>query len=100
MTNLNDIKTLLKRHKQHLSEKYGLSDLAIFGSYSREQQNATSDIDILVDFKKPIGIEFIDLADELEKILQNKVDLISRKGIKPRYFKYIEQDLRYVWKRS
>ena len=70
--------------------------MAIFGSYVKEQQNENSDIDILVDFNKPIGIEFIDLANELEVILQNKVDLVSKNGIKPQYLKYIEPDLTYV----
>ncbi|MCB9252749.1 MAG: nucleotidyltransferase family protein [Flavobacteriales bacterium] len=96
MTNLSDIRALLQRHKQGLSEKYGVSVMAIFGSYVKEQQNENSDIDILVDFNKPIGIEFIDLANELEVILQNKVDLVSKNGIKPQYLKYIEPDLTYV----
>lgn len=96
MTSLSDIRNTLQIHKQRLTEKYGLSSMAIFGSYGRGQQNDDSDIDILVDFKKPIGIEFIDLADELEKLLNNKVDLVSRKGIKPQYYKHIEQELNYV----
>lgn len=96
MTSLTDIRNILQIHKERLSAKYGLSTLAIFGSYGRQQQKEDSDIDILVDFKKPIGIEFIDLADELEELLNNKVDLVSRNGIKPQYFKHIERDLSYV----
>ncbi len=80
MTTLNDIRTILQVNKQRLSEKYGISTLAIFGSYGRGQQTEDSDIDILVDFQKPIGIEFIDLADELETLLHSKVDLVSLKG--------------------
>lgn len=96
MASLNEYKSILKENKQHLIEKYGLSLLAIFGSYSRNQQRINSDIDILVDFKKPIGIEFIDLADELETLLKIKVDLVSLKGVKPQYYKTIEQELLYV----
>jgi len=70
--------------------------IAIFGSYGRGQQKEDSDIDILVDFQKPIGIEFIDLADELELLLQNKVDLVSLKGVRPQYYKHIENELMYV----
>lgn len=77
-------------------EKYGLSVLAVFGSYGRGQENQNSDVDILVDFKKPIGVEFIDLADELENILKLKVDLVSKNGLKPQYFEVIEKDLNYV----
>jgi len=50
----------------------------------------------LVEFNKPVGIEFIDLANELESILNLKVDLVSRNGVKTKYFGSIENDLIYV----
>jgi len=96
MVSLIDIKEKLKNNKAKLSSKYGLSYIAIFGSYGRGQQTNDSDVDILVDFDKPIGIEFIDLAYELEEILKVKVDLVSKNGIKPNYFKNIENELIYV----
>lgn len=96
MTSLADIKSILKSNKQRLTDKYGLSFMAIFGSYGRGQQTEGSDVDILVDFQRPIGIEFIDLANELEKLLKIKVDLVSKNGVKPQYLKHIEQDLNYV----
>lgn len=96
MTSLTEIKDTLKSNKQRLTDKYGLSFMAIFGSYGRGQQTDSSDIDILVDFQKPIGIEFIDLGNELEKLLKIKVDLVSKNGVKPQYLKQIEQDLSYV----
>jgi predicted nucleotidyltransferase len=70
--------------------------LAIFGSYSRNEQNEKSDLDILVEFDNKIGMGFIDLADELENSLHLKVDLVSKKGIKERYFQAIKSDLIYV----
>lgn len=96
MTNLSDIKSILKSNKQRLTDKYGLSFMAIFGSYGRGQQTESSDVDILVDFQRPIGIEFIDLANELENLLKIKVDLVSKNGVKPKYLEDIEQDLSYV----
>lgn len=96
MTTLVAIKETLKNNKDRLFLKYGLSFMAIFGSYVREEQNANSDIDILVDFKKPIGLEFVDLAEELENLLNTKVDLVSKNGVKPAYFKQIESELNYV----
>jgi len=96
MLNLLDIKNILLSHKQRLSSKYGLSNLAIFGSYARNQQTEESDLDILVEFNRPIGLEFIDLADELEQILKLKVDLVSKKGLKDRHLKSIEKELEYV----
>jgi hypothetical protein len=96
MTSLLDIVTKLKSHKDILSKKYGLNFIAIFGSYSREQQSEESDVDILVEFNKPIGIEFIDLAEELENVLKKRVDLVSKRGVKPAYFAQIEKELKYV----
>lgn len=70
--------------------------MAIFGSYSREESTEDSDLDILVEFDGKIGIRFIDLADELEEIVNMKVDLVSRNGIKEGYLTAIYPDLIYV----
>ena len=96
MLNLQSVKDILLVHKQKLSDKYSLSNLAIFGSYARNQQTDESDLDILVEFNRPIGLEFIDLADELEQLLKVKIDLVSKKGIKDKYLKSIEKELEYV----
>ena len=87
----------LKKAKPLLEKKYGVNELAIFGSYSRNTAVAgRSDVDVMVGFSQPIGLAFVDLADELETLLQLKVDLVSRGGIKPKYFTFIEPDLIYV----
>lgn len=70
--------------------------MTIFGSYSRREQNDSSDLDILVEFTGNIGIRFIDLADELESIIGFKVDLVSKNGIKEKYLQSIDSDLFYV----
>jgi len=53
-------------------------------------------IDILIDYDQPLGIEFIDLAEELEKILNLKVDFVSKNGVKPKYLEEIQKDLVFV----
>ena len=90
------ILSLLKNRKDALFNRFHLKNMALFGSYSRDDFNNESDVDILVEFDKTPGFEFIDLADELENILKTKVDLVSRNGIKPKYFNFIEKDLIYV----
>lgn len=82
--------------KESLSERYSLKSIAIFGSTSRNEQKEESDIDLLVEFNGSIGMKFIDLADELENNLGTRVDLVSRKGIKEKYFQAIKSDLIYV----
>lgn len=96
MKTLNEIIDSIVKRKSNLLEKYPIKSLAIFGSYSRNEQNEKSDLDILVEFDNKIGMGFIDLADELENSLHLKVDLVSTKGIKERYFQAIKRDLIYV----
>ena len=93
---MSDILKILKEHKQELFNKYPIQSLALFGSYSRGDYTSESDVDIMVDFKKPVGIEFLDLCYDIESLLKKEVDLVSKKGIKPKYYTFIEEDLQYV----
>ena len=77
-------------------QRHSIQKLSLFGSVLRDDFTTESDVDILVEFNKPIGAEFIDLADELEKILALKVDLVSKRGLKERHLKAIEKELLYV----
>ena len=97
MSEIADIKSTLLRIKSYLAGKYHVSSIGLFGSVVRDDFSPkTSDIDIIVDFNTPIGIEFIDLADYLENQLRKKVDLVSKKGIKSKYFSQIESEIIYV----
>jgi uncharacterized protein len=96
MKTLHEIKNILNSHKNRLFHDYPIKSMAIFGSYSRKEQNDSSDLDILVEFSDRIGVRFIDLAEELESIIGFKVDLVSKRGIKEKYLKSIDSDLIYV----
>ncbi|WP_422349807.1 nucleotidyltransferase family protein [Flagellimonas sp.] len=96
MDSTRELKTKLSSLKLQLKKHYPIASMAIFGSYARNEQTTNSDVDILVELDGRIGIKFIDLANELEKALGLKVDLVSKKGIKDRYFKAIQSDLIYV----
>lgn len=96
MMNQNDIETKLKKLKPLLSDKYFVERIGYFGSYSRNEQTALSDIDILVDFRKPIGWDFFDLQELLEKELNTKVDLVSIKALKEQIKDAILEQVHYV----
>jgi uncharacterized protein len=96
MRSLYDIQATLSKHKSHLFNEYPLKSMAIFGSYSRQENKELSDLDLIVEFNDKIGIRFIDLADEIEKIVGVKVDLVSKNGLKEKYRKAIDNDLIYV----
>ncbi|MBY0480115.1 MAG: nucleotidyltransferase family protein [Chitinophagaceae bacterium] len=88
---------ILKAKKPDLVKRYPISELGLFGSYARTDFNAMSDIDILVDFDKNIdAFTFIRLAHELEDLFLHKIDLVSRKGIKPQWLLFVEKNLIHV----
>ena len=96
MNSLEQSLAWLQVSKPELLANYPIKRLAIFGSVSRQEDKVDSDIDILVELEKPIGLRFIHLAYALERILKRKVDLVSLDGIKEKYFKEIQPDLIYV----
>jgi uncharacterized protein len=96
VSHLSTIQEKLSQVKSKLTEKYHVNSIGLFGSIVRADFTPESDIDIVVDFSQPIGIEFVDLANELEKLLNRKVDLVSRAGIRPQYYQAIEPDILYV----
>ncbi|MBI3193466.1 MAG: nucleotidyltransferase family protein [Ignavibacteriae bacterium] len=96
MKTLQEIKKTLVEHKEEIARKYHVKSIGVFGSYSRGDNLPSSDVDILVDFSQPIGLEFVDLAEELEGILEMKVDLVPREAIKSEMFAFVEGDLVYV----
>ncbi len=73
------ILSTLRRHKKLLQQQYKIKELGVFGSYVRGQQRKTSDVDIVVDFlETPDLLAFVSLADELERVLKRKVDLVRK----------------------
>ena len=96
MSQLNDIRISLSQIKSELAEKYHVRSIGLFGSIVRDDFSSQSDIDIIVDFSQPIGIEFIDLANYIEFKLKKQIDLVSKKGIKQSYMSQIENEIIYV----
>jgi len=83
MKTLDEIKSILRAHKQELRQKYGIKETGLFGSYARGEQKAASDIDIVVDFEKPVSLlELVRVEIYLSEILNAKVDLIPREDIR------------------
>ena len=77
--------SIINKHRNELSERYGVKSLALFGSVARDEAVASSDVDILVDFDRPVGLfGLFALQDYLEKILGSPVDLGTPESLKPR----------------
>jgi predicted nucleotidyltransferase len=88
MYTLDEIKSILAKAKPELQKKYPLSELGIFGSYARG--------DVLVDFNGVIGMKYFDLIDDIALLFNTKVDVVSKRGIKPTYLPFVKDDLQYV----
>ncbi|MGE0088524.1 MAG: nucleotidyltransferase family protein [Bacteroidales bacterium] len=72
----------MKELKPFLYKEYSVKEIGLFGSYSENTQNEESDIDILVEFEKPIGWKFFTLEKYLEDIFNRKVDLVTKIALK------------------
>ena len=85
MTNIKEIISTLQNIKEKLKIKYGVSEIGIFGSYVKNKQDKTSDIDILVEFEKPIDLlTYVNLKNYLSELLNTNVDLVMKKALKSR----------------
>ena len=80
---LAELSKLLKKHQPELLQ-HGVESLAVFGSFARGEASLDSDIDLLVDFNRPVGLfEFIRLKSYLEDLTGRRVDLATRDALRP-----------------
>jgi hypothetical protein len=79
-----DILASLKELKNEVSREYSVKTIGVFGSVARGEQTGTSDIDLLVEFSKPVGfVTFMRLEHFLSERLGNQVDLVTSDSLKP-----------------
>jgi uncharacterized protein len=85
MKTRDEVLQILARQKSSLLATYRLTQLGVFGSYAREQQTESSDLDILVDYSQPPTLpKLIELRDDLSQLFGLKVDVVTPNGLKPR----------------
>jgi predicted nucleotidyltransferase len=83
-----------------ICRKYQVRELSVFGSAARGDMQPESDIDLLVEFEPdaPVGLfEFAGMEEELTTALGRKVDLVSKRGLKPRVRPYVLRDAIVVY---
>ncbi|MGM0509464.1 MAG: nucleotidyltransferase family protein [Fusobacteriota bacterium] len=76
-----DILNKIRKDFPILEEKYNIKKVGLFGSYALGNANKESDIDLLIDFYKPIGFKFFELLEFLEEELEHEVDIITEVGL-------------------
>lgn len=85
---------LLRSHFADLRSVYGVLKIGLFGSFARGNPGPESDVDIVVEFDRPIGMRFMDFADHLQTLLQRRVDILTPAGIAGIRNKEIAQEIR------
>jgi uncharacterized protein len=92
-----EIFQILKQYKTENSEKYGINNIGIFGSYSQGRAAENSDIDVVVDIKYPDLYTLVHIKEELEELFNKSVDIVrNRENMNPYLKKRIERDAQYV----
>ena len=72
---------LLREAYPQLAAEYGVKRIGLFGSYAKGTPNESSDVDLVVELEHPLGLGFVDLAEQLEQLLGKRVDLLTPAGI-------------------
>ena len=97
MKKKDEILQILNTHRSYLKKVYGVRNIGLFGSYSRGEEGPDSDLDLLVEFDRPIGFfKFVELEDYLTEKLGIKVEVVTKDALKPLLRPYIMKDIIYV----
>lgn len=100
MLNREEVIALLRQQYPYLAAQYGVKRIGLFGSCARGESGEASDIDLIVEFERPIGFRFVELAEYLENLLGRKVDLLTPAGVRgirlPGVSVEIERSIIYV----
>ena len=94
MTTRNSTLEIIRDNYPYLAHEFGVNKIGIFGSVAKEAERIGSDIDIVVEFRKPIGFKYIELVDYLEKLFDAKVDVLTQDGIENIRIKEISDDIK------
>ena len=95
MLDKNALEARLREYKPILEKRYSVKKIGVFGSYAQNEQNEDSDIDLIVEFTRPVGFQFVELKLYLEEILNRKVDLVTPNALKPQIKENILREVSY-----
>ncbi len=94
MLTKTEIIAILKNDLPYLKAIFGVKRIGLFGSSAKGTQREESDVDIIVEFEKPIGLKFIEMSDHIENVLGKKVDILTPAGIKSIRVKQVAEHIK------
>lgn len=93
----SEILEILKEYKKENAKKYGINNIGLFGSYSRDEAIDESDIDIIIETTEPDIFKLVHIKDELEQLLHKTIDIVrKREKMNPYLKERIDRDAVYV----
>lgn len=84
---------ILRENSPFLKREFGVNRIGIFGSTSKGIDNEESDIDLVIEFSKPIGFRFVEMAEYLESYLESSVDILTPAGLDNIRVSEVAQDI-------
>jgi uncharacterized protein len=84
---------LLREKYPYLASEYGVKRIGLFGSWVKGVPDETSDVDIVVEFERPLGFKFVEFTEYLEDLLDKKVDVLTPAGIQGIRIAHIAKDI-------
>jgi hypothetical protein len=96
---VEEVKAILKEHKDEVVRRYHITEIGIFGSFVRGEQRRRSDVDILVEFHDkdiPGLLKLSEMERYLQRLLKKKVDLVIKSGIRPELKRGIMKEVVYI----
>ncbi len=93
MKKKSEVADILRSEQAYLKKHFGVKRIALFGSVADGTSNSNSDVDIFMEFERPMGLGFIELSDYLEKRLGRKVDILTPGGLQGIRVKRIARDI-------
>jgi uncharacterized protein len=95
--------TILRRLREsypQLTAQFGVRRIGLFGSFARETAQESSDVDLIVEFQRPIGLKFVEMVEYLEILLGRRVDVLTPAGLRgirlPEVARQIEESVVHV----
>jgi uncharacterized protein len=81
MLTREEITTILRENHAYLAAEYGVKRIGLFGSYAQNTPSEASDVDLIMEFERPIGFRFAEFAEVLEELLGKPVDILTPAGL-------------------
>jgi predicted nucleotidyltransferase len=86
----------LRQAKPYLQQEYAVKKLGLFGSFAEGTQTDQSDVDVIVEFERPVGWRFFTLEKYLEQTLGRRIDLVTTNSLKERIKPFVLKQVKYV----